>query len=95
MKLNVSAGTVTRTLLTFLAFINAGLEMTGHSIIPVDSEALSTFISYGFMGVMTLVSWWKNNSFTQNALKADKIKKGLTTGEVPYKTITDLVKKVN
>lgn len=94
MKLNISVGTITRTILTFLAFVNAGLEMTGHSVIPVDSEAISTFISYSFMGAMTLVSWWKNNSFTQNAIKADKVKKGLTTGEISYKAVTDLVKQV-
>ncbi len=94
-RLNISAGTITRTVLTFLAFVNAGLEMTGHSVIPVDSEALSTFISMGFMGAMTLISWWKNNSFTQNALKADKIKKGLDTGEVLYNTVSEIINKVS
>lgn len=94
-RLNISAGTITRTILTGIAFINACLEATGHSVIPIDSESISTFISLGFMGAMTLISWWKNNSFTQNALKADKIKKGLDTGEVLYNTVSEIINKVS
>lgn len=94
-NLKISAGTITRAVLTLLAFINIVLEMFGYSVIPVNSEAVTTFISLLFLGVTTLASYWKNNSFTKNAKIADKILKGINTGEVPYKAATDLAKKVN
>ncbi|MDO4614639.1 MAG: phage holin [Lachnospiraceae bacterium] len=73
MKEKISAGTIARTVLVFLALINQGLTIAGKSPIPVDDEAVTQFISYAFTAVTAVVAWWKNNSFTQKAIEADKV----------------------
>jgi len=64
-------GSITRTVLLLLALINQGLTMTGHSVIPVDEEAIKQMISYGFLGAASLWAWWKNN-FISNKGKKQK-----------------------
>lgn len=93
-KFKISAGTITRAILTFLAFFNVVLEMTGHSIIPVDSEGVSTFISLAFMGATTIVSWWKNNSVTQSAIMADGFMKSIKSGNLSPDTAKEIVNQV-
>jgi len=72
-------GSITRTVLLLLALINQGLTMTGHSVIPVDEEAIRQVISYGFLGVTSLWAWWKNNFISSKGKqqKAALEKKGL------------------
>lgn len=69
----VSGGTVARTIALGLALVNQILSATGHSPLPIESETLSTFITTGFTVVTALIAWWKNNSFTQKAIEADKV----------------------
>ena len=75
--MKVSVDTICRTVLLIIALINAGLEMTGHSIIPIDDEQITQIISLVFTVVASLTAWWKNNSFTKNAIKADEYKSHL------------------
>lgn len=72
-------GSITRTVLLILALINQGLTMTGHSVIPVDEEAVKQVISYGFLGGTSLWAWWKNNFITHKGKeqKAALEEKGL------------------
>jgi SPP1 family holin len=63
----INAGTVTRFVLLALALVNSGLEMSGHGVIPVDEEGVSTFISLAFLGGTSLWSYWKNNDVTRKA----------------------------
>ena len=37
-----------------------------------DDEIVNA-LSYAFTTAASLWAWWKNNSFTQNAIKADKV----------------------
>lgn len=64
---SITAGTVTRFVLLLLALVNSGLEMSGHSVIPVDEEGVSTFISLAFLGGTSLWAYWKNNDVTKKA----------------------------
>jgi SPP1 family holin len=53
------------------------LEMRGHSIIPIDNELVTEAISVIFLIGSAVASWWKNNSFTKEAIEADNYLKTL------------------
>ena len=72
-KMNVTAGTIARTIILALALINQILTATGHGIINISDDDVNTLISTIFTVVSAVATWWKNNSFTQSALKADKV----------------------
>lgn len=72
-RMIISAGTIARTIILVLALINQLLTATGHSVINISDESINTLISTGFTIVTAIVAWWKNNSFTQSALKADEV----------------------
>lgn len=70
-KLNISAGTIARTIVLALAIINQILTVTGHAPLPIESDTITQFVSAAFTIVAAIIAWWKNNSFTTNAIKAD------------------------
>lgn len=72
-RMTISAGTIARTICLCLALVNQILTATGHSVINISDESINTLISTGFTIVTAIVAWWKNNSFTQSALKADEV----------------------
>jgi SPP1 family holin len=73
MKSNkINAGTIARTICLALALVNQFLTMSGHSMINIDDETITEFISLGFTIVASICAWWKNNSFTETAIEADR-----------------------
>lgn len=72
-KMNITSGTIARTIILVLALINQLLTAMGHSVINISDESINTLISTGFTIVTAIIAWWKNNSFTQSALKADEV----------------------
>ena len=70
---NVSAGTVARTAVLLLALPNQILSAMGKPILPIESSTVEQLVTAGITSVAALVSWWKNNSFTQAALAADEV----------------------
>ena len=72
-KMNITSGTSARTIILVLALLNQILTAMGHSVINISDESINTLISTGFTIVTAIVAWWKNNSFTQSALKADEV----------------------
>lgn len=71
-KYKVEKDTVIRTVILSLAIINNGLALFGKSPIPIDNDTVVAVISFLFTTGSAIWTWWKNNSFTQNAIKADK-----------------------
>ena len=67
-----SKATIIRTVILIVAFINAGLALFGKSPLPFDNEEITNVISYAFSAGAAIWTWWKNNSFTQKAIKADE-----------------------
>ena len=72
-KMNITSGTIARTIILILALLNQILTAMGHSVINISDESINTLISTGFTIVTAVIAWWKNNSFTQSALKADEV----------------------
>ena len=44
----------------------------GKSPLPIESETLNQLVTTSLTVAAALVSWWKNNSFTKEAIAADK-----------------------
>ena len=63
-----------------LALTNQILSPTGQAVLPIESAQLEQLVSPGLPVAAALVSWWKNNSFTPEAIEADdyfyKLKSG-------------------
>ena len=70
MKKKISAGTLTRTAVLGLALTNQLLSAAGKSVLPIDNAQLEQMISTGFTVGAALAAWWKNNSFTPEAIEA-------------------------
>lgn len=72
MNLKISAGTVARTACLLLALTNQVLSACGKPVLPIESQTVEQLVTAGITTVTALIAWWKNNSFTQAALEADK-----------------------
>ena len=72
MNLKISAGTVARTACLLLALTNQVLSACGKPVLPIESQTVEQLVTAGITSVAALIAWWKNNSFTQAALEADK-----------------------
>lgn len=79
--MKISAGTIARTIILLLALVNQVLAVTGHNIINVSNDDINTLVSTGFTIVASAAAWWKNNSFTKEAIAADKLKDKLKEGD--------------
>ena len=76
---NVSSGTITRTIILLLALVNQILAYFGISPLQIADEDIGTVITILFTIGASVVSWWKNNSFTKTAIQADELKRNLKT----------------
>lgn len=72
MNFNITAGTLARTACLLLALLNQVLCALGKSPLPIESETLNQLVTTSLTVAAALVSWWKNNSFTKEAIAADK-----------------------
>ncbi len=78
---NVKRETIIRTILLVVALVNQVLIVTGHSVLPVSDEQITEVISLVFTIGASLWAWWKNNSFTKNAIEADNYLASLREGD--------------
>lgn len=78
---NVTAGTIARTIVLLLALANQVLAMCGKQVLNIADDDIYQVVSIVFTIGTSVVAWWKNNSFTQNAIKADKVMSELKGNE--------------
>jgi SPP1 family holin len=72
-----SKSTIVRTIVLVVMLINQLLAAFGKSPLPFSDEQVDTFVSTVLTVVSSIWAWWKNNSFTKDALKADEVLKEL------------------
>ncbi len=72
MNKKVESGTIVRTALLGLALTNQILSATGHPVLPIENAELETLITTSMTVGASLWGWWKNNSFTPEAIESDK-----------------------
>lgn len=77
MVSSIKKQTIIRTAVLVVALVNQGLTLAGVNPLPFSSESVENFVAGAFTLGASLWTWWKNNSFTENAVAADEYKKGL------------------
>lgn len=80
--MNISKSTITRTIVLAIALINQVITILGYNPLPFSDDAIYEGISAALTVAASLWSWWKNNSFTEAAIKADEYKEQLKAGEI-------------
>lgn len=78
MKQKIDAGTIARTIILFLALLNQILGIFGVQAIPIEDEQINMIVTTLWTVIAAIIAWWKNNSFTQNAIKAEKYRKEIS-----------------
>lgn len=78
---NVTAGTIARTIVLLLALANQVLAMCGKQVLNISDDDIYQVVSIVFTIGASAVAWWKNNSFTQEAIKADEVMTELKENE--------------
>ena len=78
---NVSKETLIRTGILFVTLINSVLSMLGKNPLPFSDSEIYQAISAVCTVAATVWAWWKNNSFTNAAIKADEYKNELKLKE--------------
>ena len=71
--MKIKKETIIRTVILALALINQLLTAFGVSVIPIGDDQITELISLVFTIGASVWAWWENNSFTKNAIEADKL----------------------
>lgn len=74
---NIKTETIIRTVVLIVALINQILAIAGKDTLPIYESDITQIITLAVTIGSTLWAWWKNNSFTHNAIKADDYKEHL------------------
>lgn len=69
--MKVKTETIIRTIVLILALANQVLAIYGKDKIPITEDEVYQLVTLIVTVVTSLWAWWKNNSFTQPAIKAD------------------------
>ena len=77
----ISKGTIVRTIMLVIVIINMVLKHFGIDVINVEESQVLTFVETLIEIAVIIVTFWKNNSFTQKAIKADEFLKTLKESE--------------
>lgn len=70
--MKISKSTIIRTVLLLLVLVNFVLERCGIDIIPADEYTVTMWVEFGIEIAVIIVGFWKNNSFSKKAIKADE-----------------------
>lgn len=73
MECKISTATIVRTVCLVLALVNQLLSALGKSPLPIDDTTMEQLVTCLITTAAALVNWWENNSFTQEAIKADDL----------------------
>lgn len=79
--MKISKGTIVRTIMLVIVIINMVLKHFGIDVINVEESQVLTFVETLIEIAVIIVTFWKNNSFTQKAIKADEFLKTLKESE--------------
>lgn len=73
MKYRPTKATILRTIVYIIALLNMALTVSGNNPIPYPTEDIESAFTILFDIVAGLIGFWKNNSYTVEAIAADAI----------------------
>lgn len=79
--MKISKGTIVRTVLLIIVILNMLLTKFGIDVINVSENEILVAVEYIIEIAVIIVAWWKNNSFSEKAIKADEFLQTLREGE--------------
>ena len=79
--MKVKTDTIARTICLAIALFNQILAVAGKGQLSFTEDNIYQAVTIGATIVTTIIAWWKNNSFTQEALKADEMMLELKRGD--------------
>lgn len=68
-----SKETIARTVVLIIALVNQVLTSFGINPLPFSDDIVYELITSLFTIGAAAWAWWKNNSFTKNAVRADEV----------------------
>lgn len=77
----VSTDTIVRTIVLLITLVNQVLTMFGKNPLPFAEDELYTMFTAAATIAATIWAWWKNNSFTSAAIKADELLQSLKSSK--------------
>lgn len=72
VKRKIKKITIVRTVVLLFVLTNQILTATGHSPLPFTDEEVGNSVSAVLTTCASVWAWWKNNSFTRDAILADE-----------------------
>lgn len=79
--MKISKGTIIRTIMLIIVVVNMILQHFGIDIIKVSESEIASLVEILIELAVIVVSFWKNNSFTKEAIRADEFLKNLKESE--------------
>lgn len=73
----ISVGTIARTVAMAVTIANMILTTAGKNPLPFSDTEAYAWVSDIAAGIVGIIAWWKNNSFTKPAIQADGVLKKL------------------
>ena len=80
MKLEATKPTIIRTIILVVFIANQLLAIFGKSPLPFSDDDITNGVSSVLLIATSIWTWWKNNSFTKEAVKADEYLAELKAG---------------
>lgn len=89
--MKISKGTIVRTIVLALVLLNLLLKALGKPVIDVDEGSILYWLEFAIEIAVIIVTYWKNNSFSAAAIKADEFLKSLRANGDIYESepVTD------
>lgn len=82
--MKISKSTIIRAILVAIVIINFVLEKIGVDLIPVNESLIAMIVETVIEIAVIVVGFWKNNSFSQAAIRADEFLKELRNDETGW-----------
>lgn len=73
--MKISKGTIVRTIMLIIVVVNMILQHLGIDIINVSENEILSLVEIVIELAVIITTFWKNNSFTETAIRADEFLK--------------------
>jgi len=77
-KIKTEKKTIITAILTVIAVINMILQSKGYETLPFTTDEVQIFLSSAFTVIMTIISYWNDQPWTQKAKKEKEYIKAKT-----------------
>lgn len=84
MSKKIPTETIIRAIVLLVTLVNTVLTIFGKNPLPFAEDELYAWLAAAATVAATLWAWWKNNSFTPEAIQADKYLAELKANDIEY-----------